>query len=144
MTTPPKSYRVHGRSVSGVAASIDAGNHRIPIDATWAAEEPSGLPGAAELLASAFAACLLKNLERAKAMMPFDYESAEVDVKSRRQDAPPKFVEIEYEVRIVTTEEQRRVELLHRNLSQFGTVFNTLAAVCNVHGTVVAVPPSSH
>lgn len=51
MTTAPKSYRVHGRSVSGVAASIDAGNHRIPIDATWAAEVPSGLPGPAELLA---------------------------------------------------------------------------------------------
>lgn len=144
MPTPPKHYRVHGQSVSGVPASIEAGNQTIPIDATWAAEEPSGLSGPAELLASAFAACLLKNLERAKAMMPFDYDSAEVDVKSRRQDAPPKFVEIEYEVRIVTTENQRRVELLHRNLSQFGTVFNTLAASCNVHGTVVAVPPSPH
>ena len=142
MTTPPASYRVHGQSVSGVAASITAGNHTIPIDATWAAEEQSGLPGPAELLASAFAACLLKNLERASAMMPFEYESADVDVKSRRQDTPPKFVEIEYEVRIVTAEDRRRVELLHRNLSQFGTVFNTLAAACDVHGTVIAVPPA--
>jgi len=141
MATPPKIYHVHGRGVSGVEASIDAGSQSIPIDAEWGADVPSGLPGPAELLASAFAACVLKNLERAGAMMPFSYQSADVDVTARRQDAPPKFVEIQYEVRLVTTEDQRRVDLLHRNLSQFGTVFNTLAAVCDVHGTVTALPP---
>jgi uncharacterized OsmC-like protein len=139
MTTPPKQYRVHGSSASGGTAAIVAGDQTIPIDAMWAAEEPSGLPGPAELLASAFAACILKNLERAGAMMPFEYTSAEVEVTARRQDAPPRFVEIEYAVRIVTGESPRRLELLHRNLSQFGTVYNTLAAVCDVHGTVVAV-----
>lgn len=140
MATPPQSYRVHGRSVAGRDAAIDAGNQTIPIDARWAADEPSGLPGPAELLAAAFAACLMKNLERSSALMPFAYQSAEVDVQARRQDAPPKFVEIEYEVRIVTAEDERRVDLLHRNLSQFGTVYNTLAAVCDVHGSIVAVP----
>jgi uncharacterized OsmC-like protein len=74
-------------------------------------------------------------------LLDFHYESAEVDVQSRRQDSPPQFVEIEYEIRIVTNENQRRVDLLHRNLSQYGTVYNTLAAVCNVHGTVVATAP---
>lgn len=141
MATPVRIYHVQGRSESGLSAALVAGNQTIPIDATWAAEEPSGLPGPAELLASAFAACILKNVERASAMMPFQYESAEVDVTARRQDAPPRFVEIEYAVRVVTAEANRRVELLHRNLAQFGTVFNTLAAVCNVHGTLVAVPP---
>lgn len=142
MGTPPKHYRVHGRSVSGRDASIVAGNQTIPIDATWDADEPSGLPGPAELLASAFAACVLKNVERASAMMPFRYESAEVDVEARRQDAPPMFVELEYEIRVVTTEDQRHIELLHRNVKQFGTVFNTLAAVCAVHGTLIAVRPN--
>lgn len=141
MAAPPKSYRVHGLSVHGGDASVVAGTSTIPIDAEWAAEEPSGLPGPAELLASAFAACILKNVERASAMMPFRYDSAEVDVTARRQDAPPAFVELEYEIRVVTAEDPRRVELLHRNVKQFGTVFNTLAAVCDVHGTLVARPP---
>ena len=142
MGTPPKTYQVHGRSVAGRGASILADNQSIPIDATWGADEPSGLPGPAELLASAFAACVLKNVERASAMMPFRYESVEVDVQARRQDAPPMFVELEYEIRVVTVEDQRHIEMLHRNVKQFGTVFNTLAAVCEVHGTLIAVPPN--
>ena len=141
MPTPPKSYSVQGRSVAGGEATIDAGNQSIPIDASWAAEVPSGLPGPAELLASAFAACLLKNVERASTLMSFEYQSAEVDVKARRQDTPPKFIEIEYEVRVVTSEEQRRVDMLHLNLGRYGTVYNTLAAVCDVHGTLTSVRP---
>ncbi|CAN5420034.1 hypothetical protein BH09ACT4_BH09ACT4_00090 [soil metagenome] len=141
MRTPPTSYHVSGRGVAGKEASIQAGDQLIPVDSGWASEQLSPLPGPAELLAAAFTACLLKNLERSSAMMPFSYQSAEADVHARRQDSPPKFIEIEYQIRIVTDESQRRVELLHRNLSQFGTVYNTLAAVCNVHGTLVAVVP---
>ncbi|MBH0116813.1 OsmC family protein [Salinibacterium sp. NG253] len=142
MTTAPTTYEVHGRSVAREEASIHAGNQTIPIDALWDADEPSGLPGPAELLASALAACMLKNVERSAALIPFSYESAEIDVRSRRQDAPPKFVEFEYEIRLVTNEDDRRVEMLHRNLNHYGTVYNTLAAVANVHGTIVAVKPS--
>lgn len=141
MSAPPTTYRVTGRGRNGGAASIRAAEQDIPIDAAWARAEPSGLPGPAELLAAAFAACLLKNMERAATLLPFRYESVEVDVHARRQDAPPRFVELTYEVRVVTDEEPRRLELLHRNLSQFGTIYNTLAAACEVHGTVVAVLP---
>ena len=42
----------------------------------------------------------------------------EVDVVARRQDTPPKFVEITYELRLVTDEPERRIELLHRNLRE--------------------------
>lgn len=142
MAAPPTNYHVQGRSAAGGGGAIVAGNQTIPIDTAWAAATPSELPGPAELLASAFAACLLKNVERASTMMPFRYERAEVEVRVRRQDAPPKFVELEYEIRVVTSEEERRVEMLHRNLRQFGTVYNTIAAVCEVHGTLVAVRES--
>lgn len=139
MSVPPKTYRVHGRGMAAGDASIEAGDQVIPIDSSWGSDQQSALPGPAELLAAAFTACLLKNLERSGTILKFSYQSAEIDVQARRQDSPPKFVEIEYEIRIVTGESERRIELLHRNLSQFGTVFNTLAAVCNVHGTIVAV-----
>lgn len=39
--------------------------------------------------------------------------------------------------------EQRHIELLHRNLRQFGTVYNTLAAVCDVHGRIVPIARSA-
>ena len=77
----------------------------------------------------------MKNIERTSTLIGFTYTSADVRVQARRQDSPPQFVEVEYDVRIVTDEPERRVDLLHRNLRQFGTVYNTLAAVCDArHG----------
>ncbi len=142
MTGPPKTYHVRAESSAGGRATIDAGNQRIQVDASWGSAEPPGLPGPAELLAGAFAACLMKNIERSSALLSFRYRRVEIDVQARRQDAPPCFAEIDYEVRIVTDEEDRRIDLLHRNLRQFGTVYNTLAAACDVHGRIITVPPS--
>ena len=140
MNASPLTYSVAAHTTRPGTAEVDAGSVTIAIDASWA-EGPSGLPGPAELLASAFSACLLKNLERAGQLLDFHYENAEVDVVARRQDSPPKFVEVSYEMRITTSEPQRRIDLIHLNLRKFGTVYNTLAAVCEVHGTLVAVSP---
>ncbi|MFE7529695.1 OsmC family protein [Kitasatospora sp. NPDC057542] len=100
----------------------------------WASA-PSGAPGPADLLA----ARLLKNVERSSRLLPFRYHRAEVDVQVRRQDTPPRFTALTYELRLVTDEPQRRIDLLHQNLRRFGTVYNTLAAVCDVDGTVVPI-----
>ncbi len=141
MARPPPSYHVHAAVTAGGGATLDAGNQAIPVDATWDAPEPSGAPGPAELLAGALAACLMKNLERSAALLGFVYERADVDVRASRQDVPPRFVQIEYELRLVTGESPRRVDLVHRNLRQFGTVYNTLAAACDVHGEVHVIAP---
>ena len=98
------------------------------------------LPGPAELLILAFAACLLKNVERFSHLLSFDYDGASVAVEAGRQDAPPRFPTIRYELRVATTESEHRVELLHRNICRFGTVYNTLAAACDVEGRIVAGP----
>lgn len=135
------TYRIHARSTLD-GATIDAAERVIPIDVAWDAA-PTGDPGPAELLASAFAACLLKGLSRAGAMLPFRYESAEVEVTLTREDVPPRFSAIDYALRIVTDESERRGDLLHRNLRQFGTVYNTLAAACTVTGTLTIVPPAA-
>lgn len=136
----PTTYHVQGRSAPGGEARIEAGTMSIAFDSSWASA-PSGLPGPAELLASAFAACLLKNVERNSQLMPFSYQGAHVDVRARRQDSPPRFIAIDYELRLITDEPDHKVELLHRNLRSFGTVYNTLAAVCDVQGRVVTEPP---
>ena len=43
---------------------------------------------------------------------------------------------------LVTEEPDHRVELLHRNISRYGTIYNTLAAACDVSGEVIAVRPA--
>jgi uncharacterized OsmC-like protein len=101
------------------------------------------LPGPAELLALSFAACLLKNVERFSHLLSFAYEGASVTVEAERRDAPPRFTKIRYELRVRTSEDEHRVELLHRNLRRFGTVYNTLAANGVVDGTIVAEPSAA-
>lgn len=101
------------------------------------------LPGPADLLTAAFAACMLKNVERMGDLLPFGWTSASVEVRAERQDSPPQMTAISYRLEVVTDEPEHRVELLHRNISRYGTIYNTLAAVCGVSGEVVAVRPAA-
>ena len=141
MASAPTTYTVTARVASPGRADVHLGSDTLPVDAGWATE-PSGHAGPAELLAAAFAACLVKNLERSGQLLDFRYEGAQVTVTARREDTPPRFVEIAYELLITTDEPDRRVELVHRNLQHYGPVYNTLAAVCDVHGTATGVRAS--
>ncbi|MFJ8630950.1 OsmC family protein [Streptomyces sp. NPDC093568] len=134
------TYRVRGRTTPDGPAHIEAADQTIPADTAWA-QPATGQPGPAELLAASLAACLLKNLNRSGKLLPFRYTSAEVDVVAQRQDTPPKFTGFTYELRLVTNEPQRRIDLLHHNLRRYGTVYNTLAATCDVQGRIVTTPP---
>ena len=142
MNSSPLNYTIRARTSGPGTAEVEFATETIRFDVNWASEPP-GLPGPAELLAAAFSACLLKNLERASQLLNFRYDRAEVDVIARRQDSPPQFVEITYEMRITTDEPQRRIDLVHRNLRKYGTVYNTLAAVCETHGQLVAISPEN-
>ena len=139
----PSSDRISRHRNRRSGRSGDDRRRRVPltVDTRWGAGS-LGEPGPAELLAAALAACLLKNLARCRDLLDFDYDEAHVEVVARRQDRPPRFVDIGYTVRVTTGETERRVELAHHNLRTFGTVYNTLAAVCDVHGSMVACAPS--
>jgi len=104
------------------------------------------LPGPADLLTMAFAACVLKNVERFSKILAFQYQGASIDVVAERQEAPPKMTRITYTLLLVTDESEHRVELLHRNILRYGTIYNTLAETCDVSGNVqvrqtAQVPP---
>lgn len=141
MTTAPLTYTVSA-SADAHGALLRAAGDDLALETRWQPDAPSTHPGPAELLAGAFAACLLKNVARSSALLPFAYESAQVEVTMHRQDAPPRFTALEYTLHLVTAEPAHRVELLHRNLQKFGTVYTTLAAVCEVTGTVTTSAPA--
>jgi uncharacterized OsmC-like protein len=96
------------------------------------------LPGPADLVTAAFAACIIKNIERMSEILPFSFRSASVQVHSVRQDRPPRITRIHYAIEVDTDEPDHRLALLHRNIEHHGTIFNTLASACNVSGTIVA------
>jgi len=130
--------------------TVDAGRAGPGVSVGWTrqaelrfdtgADLSDDLFGPADLLGAAFAACLLKNVERFSQILPFHYESASVHVALEREDRPPRIARIRYQLRLVTDEPAHRVDLLERNLIKFGTIYNTLAAACDVSGEVVAEP----
>ena len=140
MTDAPLAYSVTARA-DATGGMLHAADDDLALETRWQPDAPSTHPGPAELLAGAFAACLLKNVARSSAMLPFAYDSVTVSVTMHRQDAPSRFTAIEYALHLVTAEPAHRVELLHRNLQKFGTVYNTLAAVCDVTGDVTTSAP---
>ena len=141
MSAPTLTYEVRARIVRPGTSEARAKQATIAFDSS--PETGGELPGPAELLCTAFAACLLKNVERFSGMLPFEQHGASVRVTAERRQDPPRFTRIRYELRVLTDEPAQRVDLLERNLARYGTVYNTLAAACDVAGEVVAVAPTA-
>jgi uncharacterized OsmC-like protein len=138
MMTGQMTYQVRAVTLGDGVSVAYPKDAEIRFDSS--AEQGSPLPGPADLLTAAFAACILKNVERMSVLMPFDYGDAAVIVTAERQDNPPKMTKLSYVLNISTEEPQHRLDLLHRNIREHGTIFNTLAAVCEVNGELVASP----
>ena len=134
-------------TVPALAYAVDAGRVDDGVSLAWTrgaeirldtgVDLADDLFGPAEALGAAFAACLLKNVERFSHILPFRYEGASVHVTLEREQRPPRISKIRYELRLVTDEPEQRVRLLERNLVQFGTIYNTLSHACDVSGEVV-------
>jgi uncharacterized OsmC-like protein len=129
-------YRARGENRPGGAATIESHASRIMFDGS--AETGELLPGPADLLAAALAACMLKNVERFAGILPFSCRQAQIEVE--RAEPPPRIVRARYTLTIATGEPAHRLDLLHRNILRFGTITNTLAAACGLSGTIHAEP----
>jgi len=140
--TPVLTYSVDaGRAEPGVSIGWTRG---AEIRFDTGVDLSDDLFGPTDLLGAAFAACLLKNVERFSRLLPFRYEGASAHVSLEREDRSPRISRIRYQLRLTTDEPPHRIELLERNLVRFGTIYNTLLRACEVTGEVVADPPVAH
>ncbi|VWX60195.1 OsmC family protein [Sphingorhabdus sp. 109] len=90
----------------------------------------------AELFLASLAACMIKGIERVTPMLEFDLQGVVVKLHGIRQDSPPKMASIGYEIIVETSENERRLDLLHKNIRKFGTISNTVAEATNLEGTI--------
>jgi len=134
-------YAVTGENLPGGEAHVVAQGSMIRFDGT--ALTGSALPGPADLLAGALAACVLKNVERFSKMLHISYRRATIDVTIDREEPPPRIVRARYTLRVETDEPDARVELLHRNIRKFGTITNTVAAAADLQGEIIALRPET-
>lgn len=90
----------------------------------------------AELLLAAVAACMIKGIERVTPMLEFELRGVEVRLRAARQDSPPRILSIDYDLIVDTPESDQRLELLHKNVRKFGTIYNTVAAATALDGRI--------
>lgn len=135
-------YRARGETQPGGKAQVTTLAATIPFDGSTTMGDE--VPGPAHLLASALAACVLKNVERFSHMLPFEYSKASVDIELQRQASPPRIVRANYALVVETAEPAARCQLLHKNIAKFGTISNTLALACELSGEMRARRPDGN
>lgn len=127
-------YHVSARRTGAHGAEARAGEARIMLDTDMSGRADAFNP--AELLLASLAACMLKGTERVIPLLNFELRGIEVSLRGHRQDSPPMMTRIDYEITVDTDESDHRLELLHRNLQKYGTIYNTLARATELAGTI--------
>jgi uncharacterized OsmC-like protein len=94
-------YEVDGENLPEGLAHITARGGDIRFDGSAGGGEE--LPGPADLLAAALAACILKKVERFSKILRFSYRRATVHVAVEREDPPTRLVHARYTLRVEPT-----------------------------------------
>lgn len=128
-------YAVQARRIDEHGSLATTKQARVTLDTDLQGRDDAFNP--AELLLAAVAACMLKGIERVTPILKFELRGVEVKLHGVRQDKPPKMVAIDYRIMVDTDEDDRRLELLHKNIRQFGTISNTVAEAVRLEGVIM-------
>ncbi len=127
-------YKIKASSTANQDAVIQIKQSDIDFGTTTKTAET--LPNPAELYLGAFAACMLKNVERFSGMMKFSYTKAMVEVIATRLENPPRMDSIAYNLTIYSNHKELNTGLLKKNIEKFGTIYNTVKLSCSISGTI--------
>lgn len=126
-------YSITANSIAKAHATIGFGDNELLIGTS--AESGADLPNPAEILLNALAACILKNVERLSVLQRFEYTKANITVTSTRKSSPTRMDDIEYQLTIYS-KESINTDLLHRNIEEHGTIYNTIKRSAAISGTI--------
>lgn len=127
-------YHVAARRIDSHGSEAATKDAKIILDTDMAGRPDAFNP--AEMLLASLAACILKGAERVIPMLDFELRGIEVALHGIRQDSPPRMVRINYDIVVETDESEARLDLLHRNLQKYGTIYNTLAGATELVGSI--------
>jgi uncharacterized OsmC-like protein len=138
---PPLEYDVRAERFDSHGSVARCKLARIVLDTDVSGRSDAFNP--AELLLASIAACMIKGVERVTPLLNFHLDGVEVHVHAKREDNPPKLVEITYELIVDTEESDHRLALLHQNVRKYGTVSNTITSATPLVGSISrAIRPS--
>jgi uncharacterized OsmC-like protein len=92
-----------------------------------------------ELLLASLSACLIKGVERVAGTLGIQYDSVNVALTAHRPDDEARIENITYLITLGTKSDQAKLDLLHKNLMKFGTIYNTVKAGTHLSGEIKAL-----
>ena len=98
----------------------------------------------AELYLASLAACIIKNIERVSPIIKFEFRQVKIAIQAKRQDSPPEVAEVYYRIEVDTDEKEQRLELLHKNIKKYGTIYNTVKKASKLEGDLTRMKVSSN
>ncbi|PKP72234.1 MAG: osmotically inducible protein C [Alphaproteobacteria bacterium HGW-Alphaproteobacteria-5] len=128
-------YSVKARRIDDHGSLATTKQAEVMLDTDMSGRDDAFNP--AELFLASIAACMIKGIERVTPMLDFNLRGVEVKLHGIRQDSPPKMVSINYEIIVDTDEDDRRLDLLHKNVRKFGTISNTVADAVQLEGMIM-------
>ena len=91
-----------------------------------------------ELLLAALSACIIKGIERVAPTLGLNFDSVSVELTAHRPADEARIADISYLITVATQADQNKLELLHKNLMKFGTIYNTIKSGTTLTGSIVA------
>jgi len=144
MTTAKRGFQQYDVTVTRqdeVHSVASAGEHRLLLG-TRRGDLTAGF-NAAQTLLAAQGACLISNLTHFAELMRLDVAEIRIDVRGLRADDPPGLFEITYQVNLISSEPEEKLQKLFDLAVKWGTVTNTLAEGVEPQGKLLAQRPMS-
>jgi uncharacterized OsmC-like protein len=130
------TFQVNAHRLGVEGSMVRSKNAELKIDTSMAGRLDALNP--VELLLASLSACLIKGIERVAGTLGIEYESVDVSLTARRPVDDARIEDINYLVRIETEADRNKLDLIHKNLMKFGTIYNTIRSGTTLTGEVVA------
>jgi uncharacterized OsmC-like protein len=134
MSSEMMTFQVTANRIDANGSQVHSKQTDLVIDTSM-----SGRPDAlnpVELLLAALSACFIKGIERVASTLGIEYDSVEVSLTAHRPVDEARIEDIAYVIRIGTKADQTKLDLLHKNLMKFGTIYNTVKASTRLEGQI--------
>jgi uncharacterized OsmC-like protein len=129
------SFSISAERIDQHLSTAANGTSQVPLGTDMEGNEDAFNP--MELLMAALSACMLKGINRVSPLLGITVTAVDISVTAERQDTPPHVASMHYRLAVESPDSDEKLELLHENLTKFGTVTNTIAQGTMLSGELV-------
>lgn len=137
MTTEMMTFEVTANRIDAGGSRVHSKQAELVIDTSMVGRSDALNP--VELLLASLSACIIKGIERVAGTLGVVYHSVNVTLTAHRPVDEARIEDITYVIRVGTDADQAKLELLHKNLMKFGTIYNTVKSGTRLSGEIQAV-----